>query len=141
MLALCIVAGENLTVRQLLRAPDEPTSPDAAPLPPRVQYRSGRTLTLLEGRDDCVSVTSPDGVVELTVRFTPEGPVLSFGGARLDLSHAGQLNLSCDKLRLQGRRGVEVHSDAEIVVRATEDVHLDGRNVLINCDERTPSRR
>jgi hypothetical protein len=106
-----------------------------------MQYRSGRTLTLLEGRDDCVSVTSPDGVVELTVRFTPEGPVLTFGGARLDLSHAGELNVSCEKLRLHGRRGVDVQSDAEIVVRGREDVHLDGRNVLINCDERASSRR
>lgn len=141
MLALCIVAGEYLTVRQLLRAPDEPSNPDAAPLPPRVQYRSGRTLTLLEGREDSLSVTSADGVVELTVRFTPEGPVLSFGGARLDLSHAGHVNLSCETLRLHGRRAVEVRSDGEIAVRGTEDVHLDGRNVLINCDERTPSQR
>jgi hypothetical protein len=86
-------------------------------------------------------VTSPDGTVELTVRFTPEGPILSFSGARLDLSHAGQLNLSCEELRLHGRRGVELQSGAEVVVRGAGDVHLDGRNVLINCDEPTPSRR
>ena len=131
-------------LRQLLRAADEPSSSEALPLPPRVQFRSGRVLTMLEGgagREDCVSVTSPDGVVELSVRFTEQGPVLSFSGARLDLSHAGELNLSCEQLRLHGRRGVEVRSEAEVVVRGEGDVHVDGRNVLLNCDERTPPRR
>lgn len=128
-----------------MRAADEPPNPEASPLPPRVQLRSGRVLTLLEGCDDSVSVTSPDGVVELTIRFTEQGPVLSFSGARLDLSHAGELNLSCEQLRLHGRRGVEVRSEAEIVVRGEGDVHVDGRNVLLNCscncDGRTPPRQ
>jgi hypothetical protein len=132
---------EEAGIRHLLRAADEPPHPEAAPLPPRVRYRSGRTLTLLEGREDCVSVTSPEGMVELTVRFTPEGPVLSFSGARLDLTHAGLLNLSCEELRLHGRRGIELQSQAEIVMRGEGDVHLDGQNVLINCDEQRSSRR
>jgi hypothetical protein len=133
--------SETSALRQLMRAAGEPPNPEAAPLPPRVQFRSGRVLTLLEGRDDSMSVTSPDGVVELTVRFTELGPVLSFSGARLDLSHAGELNLSCGQLRLHGRRGVEVRSEAEVVVRGEGDVHVDGRNVLLNCDERTASSR
>jgi hypothetical protein len=132
---------EDPAVRQLLRAADDPPHPEALPLPPRVEYRSGRVLTLLEGAEDSVSVPSPEGLVELSVRFTRDGPILSFSGARIDLSHAGELNLSCEELRLHGRRGIELRSEAEIVVRGQGDVHLDGQNVLINCDEPRLSRR
>ena len=129
---------------QLLRAADEPANPEAQPVPPRVQYRSGRVLTLIDGgggREESLSVTSPDGTVELTVRFTAGGPVLSFAGARLDLRHEGEVSLSCEELRLHGRRGVELRSEAEVVVRGGGDVSVDGRSVRINCDEGAPYRR
>ena len=131
-------------LRELLREADAPPHLEAQRLPAKVRYRSGRVLTLAEGPDaerDSLLVTSPDGRVELTVRFTASGPVLSFDGARLALGDVSELELSCDRLRLSGEKGIELRSGASVVVRAEGDVHLDGENVMINCEDRALFRR
>lgn len=99
--------------------------------------RSGRALTVHEagpGIDDCLEVRSPEGKVELSVRFTAQGPVLSFEGAHLDLKSAARVSLDCEELVLNGRKGVSLRSGGEMVVRSQDDMHIDGGNVLINCD-------
>lgn len=135
--------NQSGSVRELLRAPDEPPSEEALSLPAKIQYPSGRWLRLAKGQgeEDCLSVTGPDGRVELSVRFTSEGPVLSFDGAKLSLEKASELDLSCDRLTLRGRKGVELSSGGDLAVRGQGDVQVDGENVLINCDDRSRFHR
>jgi hypothetical protein len=134
-----VVAAEAGTLLELIRPADDGAGAEASPNPPPVRYRSGRTLQLVggsEGAEEGLQVFSPDGQVELSVRFTPEGPVLSFSGARLDLSQTSEVNLQCERLTLYGSRRVEVVSGGELVVRGQEGVHVDGENVFVNCGDR-----
>lgn len=125
-------------VRLLLRP--AAASPDPADNS-SVRYRSGRRLELRQGRVDELEITSPDGRVELHVRFTPEGPVLSFEGARVDLSNASELNLRADHVRVRARSSIDLSSEGEITVRGRNNVSIDGDNVMLNCDERPVSQR
>ncbi|MFO7564981.1 MAG: hypothetical protein R6X02_20215 [Enhygromyxa sp.] len=127
------MGSDSETVRPLLRAAEAPPSPEASAS--YLRYRSGRRLELRQGRLDELEVTSPDGRVELHVRFTPEGPVLSFEGARIDLTNARELNLRADRVRVRARECVDLSSDDEVVVRGRGNVSIDGENVLLNCDE------
>lgn len=120
-------------VRSLLRAPE--ALPNPAADPSFVLLRSGRRLELRQGRLDEIEITSPDGRVELHVRFTPEGPVLSFEGARIDLSNARELNLRADQVRVRARERIDISSEDEVVVRGRGNVSIDGENVMLNCDE------
>lgn len=127
------MSADSDSVRSLLRAPE--AAPNPASSPSFVRYRSGRQLELRQGRTDELEVTSPDGRVELHVRFTPEGPVLSFEGARIDLSNARELNLRADQVRVRARERVDISSDDEVLVRGRGNVSIDGENVMLNCDE------
>lgn len=134
--------GEVTALRELLRPADAQPNEEALPLPPKVRFQSGRTLRLAESSDsDTVTVTSPDGMIEMSVRFTPAGPVLSFGGARVELTHASELSVDCERLTLRGRQAVEVRSGGELVLRGNGDVAVDGENVLINCADRAEFAR
>ena len=102
---------------------------------------SGRQVQVGE-RDglDYVEVTSASGDIELSVRFTPEGPVLSLRAVKLALS-AQTLDLRCARLQVEATERIETTSGGDIVTiakgelrqRAFEDLSIDGKNVLINC--------
>lgn len=134
------MTAEASTILELMRPVDDGAGPETAPSPAPVRYRSGRTLHVIgstERGEEGLQVFSPDGRIELSVRFTPQGPVLSFAGARLDLSQASEINLNCERLTLNGSRRVEVVSGGDLVVRGQQGVHVDGENVFINCGDRT----
>jgi len=82
--------------------------------PRSASFASGRAVTLEEGGGERLVVRSPSGVVELTIRFTPEGPVLSFASAALELSTPGALRVDCAKLKLTAREGIEVTAGGSV---------------------------
>jgi hypothetical protein len=125
----------------LLRPADAPPAPEARPLPP-LKTRSGRTIRLVDdGRGEQLSVTSPDGRVELTVRFDADGPVLSFSGARLALSAPRDIALACDRFTVQAASGVEITSPEDVTVRSDASVRVDGATLLLNCAPPPPASR
>ena len=64
---------------------------------------SGRRICVDTHDPDRVNVVSPDGVFELAVRFTDEGPVLRLSAASLELNCSGELRLSCENLAITAR--------------------------------------
>lgn len=114
----------------------------SAPLPRELLLRSGRRLTLVEpeAEDALLTVSAPDGQVELSVRLTDEGPVLTFQSAALNLQSPGRVAVDCEELELSARRRLTLRSGGQARVRGEDDVWLDGKNVLINCDP-DPDRR
>ena len=65
----------------------------------------------------------PEAAVAIEIRIGPEGPVLRLGsGARLEL--AGDLDIDARRLRLRGREGVAITSDAEVAVDAVRAQEL-----------------
>lgn len=115
-----------------------------------------RVLTTVRGDDERVHVTSPEGRIELSIRFGKEGPILEFDAASLHF-HAKNITLACEQLKTEvtgdmeelvcGRRtsaslgpttisgkDVDLVADAgELRAKATEDLSIQGKNVLINC--------
>jgi uncharacterized protein (DUF2345 family) len=110
----------------------------------------GRAVRLTrDGGDDALVITSPQGRVEMEIRFTAEGPVLSFSSAAVHLESPKSVSLSCDDFRVRARgevdiaaektarvegHGVEVRSRRrDVHLKANDDVRLDGERVLLNC--------
>lgn len=76
----------------------------------------GRTLHLSPALGT-VEISSPDGVVELSVRCTPEGCVLSFSNAQLALSSPGRLNVQCRELVVDAEQRLELNSGGDFASR------------------------
>jgi hypothetical protein len=91
---------------------------------PTVSFASGRSVTLEDGASERLVVRSAEGAVELAVRFTPEGPVLSFSAAALDLRSSGTVRLACGKLEVDAREGIAVHSAGDVRAEVRGDHHL-----------------
>ena len=110
----------------------------------------GRAVRLTrDGDNDALVITSPQGRVEMEIRFTAEGPILSFTSAAVRLESPTSVSLSCDDFRVRARgevdiaaektarvegHGVEVRSRRrDVHLKANDDVRLDGERVLLNC--------
>ena len=121
---------DHETLRALFRdADDAPAPEDIAPVPALSELPSGRQLRVIDGRaGETVEVRSPDGVVELRVRLTDDGPVLEFEAARIDLRASHDVNVECERFSVRAREDMQL--------RSAEDIHIDGDNVLINCGDR-----
>lgn len=107
--------------------------------------------------DERITVRSPTGRVELAVRFTADGPVLSFHGADVELTATRAVRVDCERFEVRARDGIAMQTDgdlshdalgavelagdrARIVARdgaltldARDDVQVDGARVLLNC--------
>jgi hypothetical protein len=105
---------------------------------------------------DIVRIVNADGLACLTVRLTPEGPVLQFDGS-LMLQTSGDLAVSAERLALHGREGVAITSNGDVTlettgdlstkariqnitatrgnvnVKANDDVRVDGERIFMNC--------
>ncbi len=95
-----------------------------------VRYPSGRVVKLLSEEREGLMVRGPSGQVELTVRFTDEGPVLVFEAADLQLKSARKIDLDCEQLNVRSRDGIcmETGGDLEQKVHGDRHVEVEGRS-------------
>jgi hypothetical protein len=99
-----------------------------------VRLASGRTVVVHgDGEGERVVLRAPSGEVELTVRLTAAGPVLSVAAVALELN-AGRLSVDVDRmdLRVRGEVGVEVLG-GRVVAGA-------GRSAYARAGRRAPRR-
>jgi hypothetical protein len=117
-----------------------------------------------------LQLVTTSGSNPITIEVTSEGIALKIEGPDIALQASGALSLSAQKLRLEGRGGVEIASGGDlrvaaegtltnhagaivnravrgcIDVKASDDVKLSGERVMVNCDDtvnryyREPSR-
>src|SRR5690349_13010826 len=87
-----------LSLARSPKLPEPAALSESSPL----RLAAGRTLAL-DGEGRRLTLRAPSGQVELTVRITPEGPILSFSGAAVEIEQAGALELRADKLKLHAR--------------------------------------
>lgn len=104
---------------------------------PREEQISGadRDLSLAHGRrlelreDGALLLLSTEGgEVELKLRLTAHGPTLIFDQAGLALCGDGDLDLRCDKLKIQARGGVQLESGGDMTQRIAGDFRVDARD-------------
>jgi hypothetical protein len=86
-----------------------------------VELPSGRLLTVTPGRaeeQETITVRSPTGEVEVSVRFTPDGPKLRFQAADLELDTPGRVSIRCDEYDVSARRGIVMRSGGDVRTEA-----------------------
>lgn len=132
---------------------------DLTEIPPRRIELAGRHELVVEraGEGNVLSLLGRDGQVCLAIEITEAGPVLRFEGANLKLRVGGDLLIEADRLALQGRSEVTLHSGGDlrmqadrnltsqarvqtiqadlgdVNVKANDDVKLRGERVRVNC--------
>ncbi len=101
-----------------------------------------RLVSCGDGREPQVQVIGPAGDVQLSIRLTPSGPVVQLQAARLELSAKESLSLTAPRVEIRTSDGFSVQSGgamaleaSEILAQASGDIRLDGRTLLLNCEE------
>ncbi|HUH03041.1 MAG TPA: hypothetical protein VML75_13685 [Kofleriaceae bacterium] len=91
-----------------------------------VYLRDGRSLEIHdEGADQVVEIRAASGQMELKVRLTEEGPVLSLEGVRLSVRAAEAIDMSCKTFKVSAEESVELASKGELRVNADKDLSVD----------------
>lgn len=117
--------------------------PPGAPLP-ALRLASGRRAQFArQNGDDILTVSAADGRVELSVRFTEAGPVLSFEAAGIRLESPGEVTVACERFRVEASDSVELRSagsleaiaEGDAVVRAEGAARIEGHAVEV-CSRR-----
>ncbi len=75
-----------------------------------------------------------DGHMSLSIRVTPQGPVLRFDGPGLKIETAGELSVEAQRLNLHGRSGVSVTSAGDVHIQTPGDLHSHARIQNITAD-------
>jgi hypothetical protein len=123
----------------------------------RLLLASGHDVRVDPARPDRLEIRSPRGDVELAVRFTAAGPVLSFRAADVELAATRAITMRCATFEVAASEHLSLASDgdARLVARQTleaigadvsvsaidgnaridaaDDVDIHGKLVLLNC--------
>ncbi len=107
--------------------------------------------------ENILEIIAPDGNVRLSIRVTPNGPILYFDLENLKIQTSGSLELSADYLAIHTTKGITLSSNGDIHVnslssintkalaqnisaskgnvniKANDDVKLDGERIRMNC--------
>jgi hypothetical protein len=127
--------------------------------PRTIDLNDGGRLVLSEKeKQSHIQLFDPAGQLTLSVVMTPEGPVLKLGGAGLKLDVEGELSFAADRVKIEGREGVEISSGGDvhtkavgrsyqdarsheivsdlgdIRLKANDDVRMNGERVMVNCE-------
>lgn len=106
-----------------------------------VHISRGRSVTVSqEGLDDVVEIRAASGAVELKVRITEEGPVLSLEGVRLQMKSAGDIDVECETFHVDAKKSVaidsqgtlEMKSEEDLKVESTAEIRINGKMIWLN---------
>jgi len=119
--------------------------PDSAGPVQVIPLASGTTVSVRsDPQGESIVVRAAGGKLELSIRMTDAGPVLSLKGVRLELEAADSVAVNCrefavnarEAVRLESAGDVQVRSDAEIRLRSAGDTYVDADYVKLNCLDR-----
>jgi len=118
---------------------DDLASPGA---PPSSRLALGKYHLFLERTETggVLRLVGRDGAERIELAITEEGPVLRLP-AGLSVVVDGELALTADQLSLHARRAlrltsdqqVDIRSGGDVMLRANDDVKLNGERIDLNC--------
>ena len=121
--------------------PSEPLQPLS-----NIALQSGRTLRVVhtEGAER-IEISSARGDIELRVTMTPDGPVLSLSGAKLEINSTDAVVVNCrefsvnasEGIALESRGNVALRSNAEIVTKSLGNTLIDAQIIHLNGGDRS----
>jgi hypothetical protein len=76
-----------------------------------------------------LNLRSSDGQLVLRIRMTSEGVVLTVAACRLEIEETKTLHIAVDKLEIEARQGIELHTPGSIEQRIGGDIvtHCEGK--------------
>ncbi len=85
----------------------------------------GRQLVLswADGQGE-LALHDPSGQLEITIRITPEGPVLQLSGGRVELSSTDTVSIRGRELHLEAAERASLSSDGGVDIRSTGDTEM-----------------
>lgn len=114
-----------------------------------LRLATGHRVRVDEAEPARILVHAPDGVVELSVTMTPDGPLLRFESAALELRSTESVRIDCNELDLRARKRMALHSggdleqsgsavqiaarEGSVNIDAAHDVDVQGAKILLNC--------
>ena len=109
-----------------------------------VPLPSGTTLTVRAGTDgEEINLRTAGGTLELKIRLTEDGPVLSLKGATLEIEATDRVAVNCREFSVHAEEGVDltagdvrVQSGSEIRMKSAAQTYIDGDYVNLNCLDR-----
>jgi hypothetical protein len=124
--------------------PDAPVTDKPAPdscSEPAHLLPSGRSVVVkVAGDCEQLEIRDPDGLVEVSVSLTADGPVVRVRGGRLELDAADTVAVRCRRFEVQSDERTELSSAGDLLmtgrelkVRTNEDIHLNGNVIRLNC--------
>ena len=80
----------------------------------------------LDDERDMVTISNPQGDIELSIVLTEAGPVLRVAAAELELTARDEARIKCAELVVEATRG-------DIRLEANDFVALRGERIKLNC--------
>ena len=134
--------------------PVEPTPANSLIPSPAGIPIAGRSLTLSSGRSVMVSgeqgseqleIRSPEGLVELRIALTKDGPVLSLSGVKLEINSTDSVAVNCREFRLATTETLSLSSGGslglnaggEIRTKSLGQTHFDASVLQLNSGDRS----
>lgn len=103
---------------------------------------SGRSVVVrVDGDQEKLEVRNSEGLVEVEVTLTEQGPRVRLIGAQLQIESPDSISLKCkqfaveatERLKLESQAGVEINGQ-EMRVKTQDDIHMNGAMIRLNCD-------
>ncbi|MCA9679875.1 MAG: hypothetical protein H6709_07955 [Kofleriaceae bacterium] len=120
---------------------EDETSDLAAESDRKVFLSGGRTITVgAEAGDEILELRNPSGMLELRIRLTEDGPVLQVEGVKVAVKAAESVEVDCKRFEVRATESVtlasegevDVTSEKEMRIKATDDLHVLGKIIHLN---------
>jgi hypothetical protein len=93
---------------------------------------SGRSLSIhvVDGIEE-IEIRNENGPIEISIRLTAEGPVISLSGGQIGLA-AKNIRLEAEQLSLNSTGDLDIRAGGELRLNSQTDLRLNGNVIHIN---------
>ncbi len=116
-----------------------------------------RLVVEQQNASNVLKLIAADGRLCLSIRITPDGPILMCEGGNLAIESTGVLSLAAERVAIHAREGMSLTTDGDMYfksegdshseartqhvtaclgnvnLKANDDIRLNGERVMVNC--------
>jgi hypothetical protein len=137
--------GDDDNTGKHSRTPKPSTHGDLAselePQERRMFLDGGRQVAVVEhAGTQAVEIRAASGQLELRIKLTAEGPVLTLDGVKVEMNAAESLQIKCKDFKVEstGTTTIEsagdlkIKSDGSLDIDSTDDIRVKGNKIYLN---------
>jgi hypothetical protein len=107
----------------------------------RIHLDDGRQLAVVEhAGSQTVEIRAASGQLELRIKLTAEGPVLSLDGVKVEMNAAESLQIKCKDFKVESTGTTTIESQGELKIKSdgaldidsNDDVRVKGKKIFLN---------